>query len=67
MIVVLDVVGGLVQAKFNRPMTATARRKYFAGNRSYLMWQRMVVTVELVVDHVVNTGSRNLFAGFELL
>jgi hypothetical protein len=45
MMVILDVFGGLVQSKSNGPMTATARRKYFAGDRGYLMRQGVVIAI----------------------
>jgi len=59
------VWSGPMQAKPDLLLAAAAQRKYFALYRRDLVWERMIISVQLVMDHIVDAGQRRLVPGFE--
>jgi hypothetical protein len=67
MIMRLDVFSGLVKSKSHPAFTASAWRKDFAGYRCDLMGVGVIVSVEFIVDHIIDTGDRYLISWLEFI
>jgi hypothetical protein len=67
MIMRLYTFSSLVKSKSHPAVTPSARRKYFAGYRCNLMGKGVIVPVELVMDYIIDTGSRNLVPWLEFI
>jgi hypothetical protein len=67
MIMRLDMFSSLVKSKSHPAVTPPARRKYFADYRCNLMGKGVIVPVEFVMDHIVDTGCRYLVPWLEFI
>ena len=67
MLVRLDMFSGVVKSKSHPTVTAPARREDGAGNRGDLMGVRVIVPVEFIVDHIVDTRGRYLVSWLEFI
>jgi hypothetical protein len=67
MIMRLDMFSSLVKSKSHPAVTPSARRKYSAGYGCNLMGMSVIVPVEFIVDHIIDTGCRYLVSWLELI
>ena len=65
MIVRVEVFSGLVKTKSHRVLTTSAWREDCSRYRCDLMGVGVIVPVEFIVDHIVDTGCGHLVARLE--
>jgi hypothetical protein len=63
----LDVFSGLVQAKSHPAVTASAGREYGSGYRNHLMRMGVIVPVQFIVHHLIDTGGRYYISRLEFI
>lgn len=67
MIMRLNVFSGLVKSKSYPTVTASAWREDCAGYRCHLMGVGVIVPVEFIVDHIIDTGCRDFISWLEFI
>jgi hypothetical protein len=65
MIMPVDVFSSLVKSKSHRAIAASAWREDFAGYRCDPVGVGVIVPVDFIVNHIVNTGCEHLIARLE--
>lgn len=61
----LDVVGGLVESESHPTMTSSAWRKDCAGDRCHLMRMSVIVSIQPIMDYIIDARVRHLVSGCE--
>jgi hypothetical protein len=67
MIMRLDVFNSLAKSKSHPAVTPSAWREHSASYRYDLMGMSVMVTVQSIVDHIVDPGRRHLVSWLELI